>query len=144
MRSARGNVFPGSRISLPVKVTLVQAVWAKSGPTIALPKMTRSASAPTIVKPGWASCGVQPLAHESHQAEERAAQVAFQPNESPTTIRPINAAVLAKVKVFCTSLPISSPRVFTQVRRKMRSTATSCSVERLIAYAPKRLIGRTR
>ena len=50
---------------------------------MALPKRTTSASPPTIVRPGCASCGVQPFAHGFHQADERAALVAFQPNERP-------------------------------------------------------------
>ena len=109
---------PGSRTSLPVKVTLVQAVCAKSGPTMALPKRRTSARPPTVVRPGCARCGVHPFAHGFHQSAARAALETCQPNDSPTTINPMSAAVLAKVKVFCTSLPTSRPRVLTQVRKK--------------------------
>ena len=52
-----------------MKVTFVQAVCAKSGPTIALPKSNTSANPPTTVKPGCAACGLQPFFHESHQSE---------------------------------------------------------------------------
>src|SRR5438105_12620086 len=103
-----------------MNVTFVQAVWAKSGPTIALPKSNESASPPTIVKPGGAICGLQPFLHESHQLAERAALSAFQPNERPMTIRARRATVFAKVKVFWTNFPVSSPRVFVQVSRRMR------------------------
>src|SRR5216684_1420116 len=92
-RSERSRFFPGSRTSLPMNVTFVQAVWAKSGPTIDFPKSKTRASPPTNVKPGCATCGLQPFPHEAHQAEERAAQVALQPNEIPITMTAASAAV---------------------------------------------------
>jgi len=116
-----------------MKVTFVHAVCAKSGPTMALPNNTTSASAPTAVSPGCAICGSQPLRHEFHQSLARAALSAFQPNERPITITASSAAVFANVKVFWTSLPVSSPRVFDQLSRRINAIATSCSVERLIA-----------
>ena len=85
-----------------------------------------------MARPGWAICGSQPFAHEFHQAALRAALDALQPRERPMTIKAIKAAVFAKVKIFCTSFPNSSPRVLLQVRSKI-TTATNCSVERLIA-----------
>ena len=116
-----------------MKVTFVQAVCAKSGPTIALPKSKTSANAPTAVRPGCAVCGDQPLRQEFHQSLERAALSGFQPNDKPITMTASSAAVFAKVKVFWTSLPVSSPRVFVQVRSRIKAIATSCSVERLMA-----------
>src|SRR5439155_6562848 len=116
-----------------MNVTFVQAVCAKSGPTIDFPKSSARASPPTNVKPGWAICGLQPFAHESHHADERAAQLAPQPKESPITTTPASAAVLANVKVFCTSLPISSQRVFVHVSRAINPIAVSCSLDKLIA-----------
>src|SRR5882724_4822180 len=98
-----------------MNVTFVQAVCAKTGPTIALPKSNASARLPTIVKPGCATCGLQPLAHESHHADERAALLVLQPSNNPMTTTPASAAVLANVNVFCTMRPTSSPRVFVQV-----------------------------
>src|SRR6516165_10174996 len=92
-----------------INVTLVHAVWAKTGPTIDLPKSSARASAPVTAKPGCAACGVQPLAWESHHAELNAAELSFQPNDRPITTTAVSAAVLAKVKVFWTILPISSP-----------------------------------
>src|SRR5207248_5183885 len=82
---ARTRFFPGSRTSLPTNVTFVQAVCANSGPTIDLPNSSTRASPPTNAKPGWATCGLQPLAHESHQAELNAAELAFQPSDRPIT-----------------------------------------------------------
>src|SRR6266487_1330694 len=81
--SARTRFFPGSRTSLPINVTFVQAVCAKSGPTIDFPNNSMRASPPATVKPGWATCGLQPFAHESHQADVSAADLAFQPNDKP-------------------------------------------------------------
>src|SRR6267378_173782 len=95
--SARTRFFPGSRTSLPMNVTFVQAVWAKSGPTIDFPKSSARANPPVTVRPGCAACGFQPLAHESHQAESSAAELDFQPNDNPTTTTAASAAVFAKV-----------------------------------------------
>src|SRR5437762_9041726 len=134
--SARTRFLPGSRTSLPTKVTFVQAVCAKSGPTIDFPKSRTSAKPPTNVKPGCAICGLQPLAHESHHAAERTALVALQPKTKPTITTPASAAVFAKVKTFWTSLPSSSPRVFVQLSSAIRTIASSCSLDKLIAYPP--------
>src|SRR6185503_12822874 len=131
--SARTRFFPGSRTSLPMNVTLVHAVWAKSGPTIDLPKSSARASVPVTAKPGCAVCGFQPLAHESHHAELSAAELAFQPNDKPITTTAVSATVLAKVNVFWTILPTSSPRVFVHVRSAINAMATNCSVDRLMA-----------
>jgi hypothetical protein len=120
-----------------MNVTFVQAVCAKSGPTIALPNNKIRASAPTAVRPGWAICGFQPLRHEFHQSLDRAALSGFQPNDRPITITPRSAAVFANVNVFWTSLPVSRPRVFVQLSSRIKAIATSCSDERLIAYPPK-------
>src|SRR5438046_9696506 len=98
-RSARTRFFPGSRTSLPMKVTFVQAVWAKSGPIIALPKSNVRATPPTNVKPACAICGLQPLAQEFHHSDDRAALIKPQPNERPITISDERAEVLANVKV---------------------------------------------
>ena len=116
-----------------MKVTLVHAVCAKSGPTMALPKRRMSASAPATVRPGCAICGSHPLRQEFHQSAERAADSGFQPNDKPRITTVKSAAVLAKVNVFWTSLPVSRPRVFAHVRRTINAMATSCSVERLTA-----------
>src|SRR5438128_1201152 len=124
-----------------MNVTFVQAVWAKSGPTIDFPKSRASASPPTNVKPGCATCGLQPFAHESHQADERAALIVFQPSDKPTTTTAASAAVLANVKVFWTSLPSSRPRVFVHVSNAINKIATSCSLDKLIAYPPPSEIG---
>src|SRR5437588_1556605 len=140
-QSARTRFRPGSRTSLPRKVTFVQAVWAKSGPTIDLPKIKTSATPPAKVKPGCAICGLQPFAHESHQAAVRAAQVALQPRKSPTTTTPTSAAVFAKVNVFCTSVPSLSPHVFVQLKSATNAIALNCCVDRLIAYPPPSDIG---
>src|SRR5216684_2345381 len=99
-RSERSRFFPGSRTSLPMKVTFVQAVWAKSGPTIDFPKSSARANPPVTMRPGCATCGFQPLAHESHQAELNAAELEFQPNDNPITTTAASAAVFAKVNVF--------------------------------------------
>src|ERR1044071_2405388 len=131
--SARTRFFPGSRISLPINVTFVQAVCAKSGPTIDLPKSSARASPPTNVKPGCAACGLQPLAHESHQADLNAAELAFQPNDRPITTTAASAAVFANVNVFWTIFPTSSPRVLVQVSNAIKQIATNCSVDRLTA-----------
>src|SRR2546421_3558692 len=98
-----------------MKVTFVQAVWAKSGPTIALPNNKTSASAPIAVRPGCATCGFQPLRQELNQSLARAADSDFQPNDKPMTMTASSAAVFANVKVFWTILPVSSPRVFVQL-----------------------------
>ena len=68
----------------------------------------------------------------------RAALSGFQPSERPITMRARSAAVLAKVKTFWTTFPVSRPRVFVQVRSRTSAIATSCSVERLRAYPPAR------
>src|ERR1043165_253812 len=94
-----------------------------------LPKRSTRAIAPAKRNPGWAVCGLQPLAKESHQVDDRAAQFGFQPRNRPTRISPSSAAVLAKVNEFCTSLATFSPRVLVQVRKRMIAMATSCSVE---------------
>src|SRR4029079_8246606 len=131
--SARTRFFPGSRTSLPINVTLVHAVWAKSGPTIDLPKSNVRASAPVTAKPGCAVCGCHPLAQEAHHAELSMAELAFQPNDNPITTTAANAAVFAKVNVFWTILPTSSPRVVVHVKSAINAMATNCSVDRLIA-----------
>src|SRR4030095_11917755 len=125
--------FPGSRTSLPMNVTLVHAVWAKSGPTIDLPKTSARASAPVTANPGCAVCGFQPLAQESHHAELSAAELAFQTHDNPITTTASSAAVFAKVNVFWTILPTSSPRVFVHVKSAINAMATNCSVDKLIA-----------
>src|SRR5205085_10067391 len=102
------------------------AVCANNGPTIDFPKIKMSASPPVIANPGCAICGVHPFAHESHQADVRAALVALQPRNNPTTTTPTSAAVLAKVKTFCTSVPSLRPRVFVQVSNAISAIATSC------------------
>src|SRR5262249_44329743 len=131
--SARTRFFPGSRTSLPINVTFVQAVCAKSGPTIDLPKSSARANPPVTVRPGCATCGFHSLAHESHQAELSAAELVFQPNDKPITTTAASATVFANVNVFWTILPTSSPRVFVHVRSAVKAIATSCSVDRLIA-----------
>src|SRR3954454_12690862 len=141
--SARTRFFPGSRTSLPINVTFVHAVCAKSGPTIDLPKSRARASVPVTAKPGCAACGFQPLAQECHHAECSAAELAFQPNEKPITTTAASAAVFANVNVFWTILPISSPRVFVHVRSAINPIATNCSEDRLIAYPPNET-GETR
>src|SRR6266699_3944477 len=73
IKSARTRFRPGFRTSLPRNVTFVQAVWAKIGPTIDLPRSRMIASPPTNLNPGCATCGLQPFAHESHHADVRAA-----------------------------------------------------------------------
>src|SRR5262249_21665425 len=130
---ARTRFFPGLRTSLPTNVTFVQAVCANSGPTIDFAKSSARASPPTKVKPGWAICGIQPFDDEFHHAECRPALVACQPNDRPTTTTPARAAVFAKVNVFWTIFPISSPRVFVQVNNATNAIATSCSIDKLIA-----------
>src|SRR5215470_3840335 len=131
--NARTRFFPGSRISLPMNVTFVQAVCAKSGPTIDFPNSSARATPPTNVNPGWTVSGLQPFAHESHQADVRAAELAFQPNDRPTTTTAASAAVFANVNVFWTIFPTSSPRVLLHVSNAIKPIATNCSVERLIA-----------
>src|ERR1700746_2762329 len=98
--SARTRFFPGSRTSLPTKVTFVQAVCAKSGPTIDLPNSSTRARPPTNAKPGWAPCGPQPLAHEFHKDELSAPELVFQPNDKPITTTAASAAVFTDVNVF--------------------------------------------
>ena len=85
------------------------------------------------MKPGCAICGLQPLAHECHQAALRAALVARQPNDKPIKTTAARAAVFAKVNVFWTIFPISSPRVFVHVSNAINPIATSCSIDKLIA-----------
>jgi len=114
-------------------VTLVQAVCAKSGPTIDLPKSSASANPPVAARPGCAVCGFHPLAHEFHQAELSAAELARQPNDKPITTTAASAAVFANVNVFWIIFPTSSPRVFVQVSNAISAIATSCSVDKLIA-----------
>src|SRR5213593_3832268 len=97
---ARTRFFPGSRTSLPTNVTFVQAVWANSEPTIDFPKSSARASPPTKVKPGWAICGLQPLAHEFHHEELSAVEFALQPKDKPITTTAASAAVFANVNVF--------------------------------------------
>src|SRR5439155_26023648 len=115
IKSARTRLRPGSRTSLPRNVTLVQAVWAKMGPTIDFPRRRMIANPPANVKPGCTICGLQPLAHEYHHAAVRAALVALQPRKTPTTTTPASAAVFANVKVYLTSEPRLSPHVLVQV-----------------------------
>src|ERR1700730_1967978 len=122
---ARTRFFPGWRISLPTNVTFVQAVCAKSGPTIDFPNSMTRARLPANVKPGWAICGLQPFAHESHQAELNAADLAFQPNDKPITTTAVSAAVFANVNVFWIIFPTSSPRVLLHVSNAINPIATS-------------------
>src|SRR5438132_4680515 len=124
--SARTRFLPESRTSLPMNVTFVQADWANNGPTIDFPNSSARASPPTNVKPGCAICGLQPFAHESHHADERAALFALQPSKSPTATTPASAAVFAKVNVFWTSVPSLSPRVFVQVNSATNPIAVNC------------------
>src|SRR6266404_8922938 len=92
--NVRTRFFPGSRTSLPTKVTFVHAVCANNGPTIDLPKSSTRASPPTNVKPGCATCGLQPLVHEFHHSDDRAALFAPHPSVKPITISAARAAVL--------------------------------------------------
>ena len=85
------------------------------------------------VKPGWALCGLQPLAHESHQLALRTADLTFQPNDKPITTTAMSAAVFANVNVFWTIFPTSSPRVLLHVSKAIKPIATNCSVYKLIA-----------
>ena len=107
--TTRGRLLPGSRTSLPIKVTFVQAVCAKSGPTIALPTRPRSRARRRR------SGRVARLAGSSHSPMDptnlRKARRSsdFQPNERPMTMSAMSAAVFAKVKMFCTSLPMLEP-----------------------------------
>jgi hypothetical protein len=71
---------------------LVHAIWAKSGPTIDLPKSSASTSVPVIANPGCAACGCQPLRHESHRAELNTAELTFQPSAKPMITTAVNAA----------------------------------------------------
>src|SRR6185312_3512037 len=130
--SARTRFFPGSRISLPMNVTFVQAVCAKSGPTIDFPNNNTRASPPPNVKPGWTVWGLQPFAQESHQADPNAAELAFQPNHKPITTTATSAVVFANVNVFWIILPSSRPRVLLHVSNAINPIATSCSVDKLI------------
>src|SRR6267378_4426373 len=98
--NARTRFFPGSRTSLPTNVTFVQAVCANRGPTIDLPKSSARAIPPTNVKPGCAIWGLQPLAHEFHQSDFSAAELAFQPKDKPITTTAASAAVFTDVNVF--------------------------------------------
>src|SRR5438552_8918455 len=139
--NARTRLRPGSRTSLPRNVTFVQAVCAKSGPTIDFPRSKMIASPPANAKPGCTICGLQPFAHESHHADVRAALVALQPRTNPTPTTPTSAAVLAKVNVFCTSVPSLRPRVFVQVNSATSEIAVTCWVERLMAYPPPNDMG---
>src|SRR5437016_573521 len=141
--NARTRFFPGSRTSLPTKVTFVHAVCANSGPTIDLPKSNARASPPTTFKPGCAIWGSHPLAQESHQAELNAAELAFQPSDRPITTTAASAAVFANVNVFWIIFPTFSPRVLLHVSTAINAIATSCSVDKLIAYPPKE-IGTTK
>src|SRR5207248_10162255 len=118
---------------LPIEVTLVHAVCAKTGPTIGFPNDNATASPPITANPGCATCALQPLADASHQCEASAAQFDFQPNSSPMTMTPKRARVFVKVKLFCTILPTRSPRVFKKVRNAIKRIATNCSLERLSA-----------
>src|SRR5207237_103024 len=97
IKSARTRFRPGSRTSLPRNVTFVQAVWAKIGPTIDLPRSRMIASPPTNLNPGCATCGLQPLADEFHHADVRAPLVALQPRKPPTTTTPASADVFANI-----------------------------------------------
>src|SRR5262249_37578413 len=115
------------------KCHVCQAVCANRGPTIDLPKTSARASAPVTERPGCTACGFQPLAQEFHHAELNAAELAFQPNDKPITTTAVNAAVFAKVNVFWTILPTSSPRVFVHVRIAINAMATNCSVDKLMA-----------
>src|SRR5450756_426067 len=141
--SARTRFLPGSRTSLPTNVTLVHAVCAKSGPTIDLPNSSARARPPTNVKPGCAICGLHPFAHEFHQFELRAAELAFQPKHKPITTTAASADVFTKVNVFWMIFPTSSPRVFVHVSSAINAIATNCSSDKLTAYPPNE-IGATR
>src|SRR5437868_29434 len=66
---------------------------------------------------------------------------ALRPTRKPMRIRAIKDKVFAEVKTFWMSLPTRSPRVLMKVRKTTRKIATSCCVERLIAYRDERLIG---
>ena len=98
-----------------------------------LPNNSASANPPTMVNPGCAICGLQPLAHEFHHSAERAALFALHPSASPTTTTAASAAVFANVNVFCTSFPICSPRVFVHVSNAINPMATTCSIDKLMA-----------
>src|SRR2546429_9517767 len=98
-----------------------------------LPKRSARAKPPVTARPGCATCGSQPLTHDSHHAELRAAELAFQPDDKPITTTAASAAVFANVNVFWIILPTSSPHVFVHVSKAINAIATSCSVDKLIA-----------
>src|SRR5438046_3487547 len=95
-----------------MNVTFVQADWEKSGPTIDFPKSSARANPPVTVRPGCATCGFQPLAHESHHAELSAAELEFQPNDNQITNTAARATVFAKVNEYWIILTVFSQRVF--------------------------------
>src|SRR5690348_2163764 len=110
MKSARGNVLAGSRVSPPVKVTLFQADCENQRPIIASPSRKTSAGCPpTGSDPVYAAVEFQPLAGASHHDEVHAAALLFTPSVSPIRMRPISAAVLANVKLFWIRVPSFSP-----------------------------------
>ena len=104
--SVASGKFKGSALQLlmtAVKVTLFQADWAKSGPTMARPNNIKSASVPVAARPGCANCGNHSLDQGFHHDAVRAAQVAFQPNARPITVvnHKLAAVVTPSTKSWC-------------------------------------------
>ncbi len=112
--SESGRLRRGLRTSPAVKVTLFQASEEKSAPTIATP--TRR----TVSK-------FQP---ELRQKPVKLAVTAagLRPTRKPAPTRPKIAAILAKVKTFCTTAPVRMPRELEAVRNTIRAMASSCWV----------------
>ena len=91
----------------------------------------------------YQSAAFSPFSVPFYALSFRAALVECKPNDKPITTTAASAAVFANVNVFWTIFPTSRPRVFVHVSSAINAIATSCSIDKLIAYPPKE-IGATR
>lgn len=138
--SESGRLRCGLRTSPAVNVMLFQASAANNAPTWAMQRATSNPNPVSGETPGAA--GVKPLGvPESLKFRLDRSSI---PSEYANTITANRAPSLADVNVFCTILPYRTPRLFVHVSSPMRSTPTSCAVEREIAYLLDTRIGAIR
>ena len=125
--SDKGMFRLGSLTSPAVNVMLFQASAENSEPVWATQIPTNKPKADAAVNP-------LPRSSSEPRTPQRLPKFActtpeFQPTRIPSTIKPNNAASLAVVNVFWTSLPSFRPRVFMKVNSTISSTPINCAVE---------------
>src|SRR4051794_30714678 len=137
----------GFLTSPAVKVMLFQASEENSDPTWETQKAMNRPKAPMVAVTGDAkekSGRMVVTSRGVHRSEKLAAIApALRPTKMPSTISAISDSVFAEVKVFWMILPSLMPRVLSQVRKTSSRMATTCCIERLIAYLLEMSIGLT-